>query len=142
MSAQLEAVYDWMIANNKQLYIGGRKRINPKAKVKIELKESFVTIDEIMNMLDHMQAGSKSSFAGYLVEAEMFKNIKEALGTLRSYQYRKPNSATFTIRQSISDLFQEWRYEHGNRIRKRKKEMVLQEYNAKLQRYWRSHEAS
>lgn len=97
-----------------------------------------MTIDEILNMLENMQVGSKTSFAEYLVDADMFTSVKEALSTLRAYRSRRANSATFLIRQAISDMFHEWRYEYGGRIKKRNKEITIEEYNKKLQRYWKS----
>lgn len=138
MSEQLDAVYDWMIANGKQLYTGKRKRTNPRVKKIIEPKEAIVTVGEIMSMLENMQAGSKSAFARYLVDAGMYKNTKECLCTLRDYRSRRANSATFITRQKISDLFREWRYEYGGRIKKQDKQLVLQEYGQKLSKYWES----
>ena len=136
MSQQLDAVYDWMIANGKYLYRGKRKRSNPRKKKIIEPKEEVVTIGEIMSMLENMQVGSKSAFAQYLVTNEIFKSTKEALNTLRDYRSRRANCATFLIRQTISDLFREWRYEYGGRIKRQNKQLVIEEYNYKLNKYW------
>ena len=136
MSEQLDAVYDWMIANKKQLYMGRRRKSNPRAKKTIEPKEAVVTIGEIMSMLENMQVGSKSAFAQYLVTNEIFKSTKDALNTLRDYRSRRANCATFLIRQTISDLFGEWRYEYGGRIKRQNKQLVIEKYNYKLSKYW------
>ena len=136
MSEQLDAVYDWMIANKKQLYMGRRRKSNPRVKKIIEPKEAVVTIGEIMSMLENMQVGSKSAFAQYLVTNEIFKSTKEALNTLRDYRSRRANCATFLIRQTISDLFREWRHEYGGRIKRQNKQLVIEEYNYKLNKYW------
>ena len=136
MSEQLDAVYDWMIANKKQLYMGRRRKSNPRAKKIIEPKEAVVTIEEIMSMLENMQVGSKSAFAQYLVTNEIFNSTKDALNTLRDYRSRRANCATFLIRQTISDLFRKWRYEYGGRIKRQNKQLVIEEYNYKLSKYW------
>lgn len=136
MSEQLDAVYDWMIANGKHLRNGKRKKSNPRAKKIIEPKDAVVTIGEIMSMLENMQVGSKSAFAQYLVTNEIFKSTKDALNTLRDYRSRRANCATFLIRQTISDLFREWRYEYGGRIKRQNKQLVIEEYNYKLSKYW------
>lgn len=138
MTEQVAIIYDWMIANGKHLYRGKRKRSNPRVKKIIEPKEEIVTIGEIMSMLENMQVGSKSAFAQYLVSNEIFKSTKDALNVLRDYRSRRANCATFLIRQTISDLFGEWRYEYGGRIKRQNKQLVIEEYNYKLSKYWES----
>lgn len=139
-------IYDYMLRNNKQLFLTRSGRIKHLRKNRSEKKliptpqpkEEDMTIREISHYLDCMDRGSKTAFCSYLVDAGMFKNVKEARNTIDLYRYRNANSSTFLKRQAISDAFRNWRYVYGGAVRRMRKEQVIEEYNKKLQAYWRT----
>ena len=142
----IDLIYDYMLRNDKRLYLSKSGRIKHLRKNKSEkkltptpqLKEGDMTIGEIISYLECMDRGSKTAFCSYLVDIGMFKNNKEARKTLSMYRYSTANVSTFIKRQAISDAFREWRYVWGGAVRRMRKEEVINEYNVKLQAYWRT----
>lgn len=120
MSEQLDMVYDYMIARGKKLK-GHRLKMRDR-------------LDYLDNSIAHIhielssKKGAISSFCRYLVDNEVYKDIRIAQDALRLYSQTNGDKRTHEKRIKIIELYNAWEFCPISRD--------VEKWNRKLQEVW------
>ena len=120
MSAQLEAVYDYMIKRGKKLK--GHRLVR---RDRLEYKENAIAR---VHMELSTRKGAVAEFAKHLVQQGLFGSLECAKDALRRYAQSDACARTIIKRTEIVSLYQQWNFVPVTKD--------INKWNEKLKKVW------